>query len=87
MGAAGGADRRNSKLTMLLQDSLGGDAKALMFCNLAPVAAHAGDTLSSLAFASKVRPFILPDDDALPHACNVRSAASAVATTHPGPDP
>ena len=39
---------------MLLQDSLGGDSKALMFCNVAPVAAHAGDTFSSLAFASKV---------------------------------
>jgi kinesin family member C2/C3 len=46
---------RNSKLTMLLQDSLGGDAKALMFCNIAPVALHAGDTFSSLNFASKVR--------------------------------
>ena len=46
---------RNSKLTMLLQDSLGGDAKALMFCNVAPVALHAGDTFSSLNFASKVR--------------------------------
>ena len=40
---------------MLLQDSLGGDAKALMFCNVAPVALHAGDTFSSLNFASKVR--------------------------------
>lgn len=39
---------------MLLQDSLGGDAKALMFCNVAPVALHAGDTFSSLNFASKV---------------------------------
>jgi hypothetical protein len=47
--------RRNSKLTMLLQDSLGGDAKALMFCNVAPAALHAGDTFSSLNFASKVR--------------------------------
>lgn len=39
---------------MLLQDSLGGDAKALMFCNVAPAALHAGDTFSSLNFASKV---------------------------------
>lgn len=39
---------------MLLQDSLGGDAKALMFCNVAPIALHAGDTFSSLTFASKV---------------------------------
>lgn len=40
---------------MLLQDSLGNDAKALMFCNVAPVAAYAGDTFSALSFASKVR--------------------------------
>ena len=40
---------------MLLQDSLGGDAKALMFCNVAPAAMHAGDSFSSLNFASKVR--------------------------------
>ncbi len=52
---------RNSKLTMLLQDSLGGDAKALMFCNVAPAALHAGDTFSSLNFASKVgRPLAPP---------------------------
>lgn len=41
---------------MLLQDSLGGNAKALMVANLAPSPAHATETLSSLAFASKVIP-------------------------------
>ena len=46
---------RNSKLTMLLQDSLGGDAKALMIANLSPSPAHAPETLSSLVFASKVQ--------------------------------
>ena len=40
---------------MLLQDSLGGDAKALMIANLAPSPAHAQETLSSLAFAAKAR--------------------------------
>lgn len=45
---------RNSKLTMLLQDSLGGNAKALMIANLAPSPVHVTETLSSLAFASKV---------------------------------
>ena len=50
---------RNSKLTMLLQDSLGGDAKALMFCNLASTATHATETLSSLGFASKVSNVVL----------------------------
>lgn len=49
---------RNSKLTMLLQDSLGGNAKALMIANLAPSPLHATETLSSLAFASKVLPEI-----------------------------
>lgn len=42
-----------------LQDSLGGDAKALMFCNLAPQPAHVSETLSSLAFASKVSSVVL----------------------------
>ncbi|DBA83503.1 TPA: hypothetical protein ACH3X2_006431 [Trebouxia sp. C0005] len=50
---------RNSKLTMLLQDSLGGHAKALMFCNLASTAIHATETLSSLGFASKVSNVVL----------------------------
>ncbi|CAL8470626.1 g10168 [Coccomyxa elongata] len=50
---------RNSKLTMLLQDSLGGNAKALMIANLAPSPAHATETLSSLAFASKVSNVVL----------------------------
>ena len=44
---------------MLLQDSLGGDAKALMFCNLASTATHATETLSSLGFASKVSNVVL----------------------------
>lgn len=47
--------RRNSKLTMLLQDSLGGDAKALMVACLSPAALHAAESLSTLAFASKAR--------------------------------
>lgn len=48
--------RRNSKLTMLLQDSLGGEAKALMVACLSPAALHAAESLSTLAFASKARP-------------------------------
>lgn len=42
-----------------MQDSLGGDAKALMFCNLAPQPLHVSETLSSLAFASKVSSVVL----------------------------
>lgn len=46
--------RRNSKLTMLLQDSLGGDAKTLMLTALSPSPSHAAETQSSLAFSAKV---------------------------------
>ena len=41
---------------MLLQDSLGGQAKALMVACLSPAALHAAESLSTLAFAAKARP-------------------------------
>jgi len=50
---------RNSKLTMLLKDSLGGESKALMFVNVSPCLQHLQETVSSLRFASKV------------HVCNI----------------
>ncbi|XP_061338036.1 kinesin-like protein KIN-14S [Gastrolobium bilobum] len=46
---------RNSKLTHLLQSSLGGDCKTLMFVQVSPSAADLGETLCSLNFATRVR--------------------------------
>ncbi|CAA7406083.1 unnamed protein product [Spirodela intermedia] len=45
---------RNSKLTQLLQDSLGGQAKTLMFVHVSPEQDAAGETISTLKFAERV---------------------------------
>ncbi|CAN8255770.1 unnamed protein product [Cochlearia groenlandica] len=45
---------RNSKLTQLLQDSLGGSAKTLMFVHVSPEAETLGETISTLKFAERV---------------------------------
>lgn len=46
---------RNSKLTALLQDSLGGNSKALMFVNVSPAMEHVQETVCSLQFAARVK--------------------------------
>ncbi|KAI0496463.1 hypothetical protein KFK09_022780 [Dendrobium nobile] len=46
---------RNHKLTMLMSDSLGGNAKTLMFVNASPAETNLEETYNSLTYASRVR--------------------------------
>eukprot|EP00742_Colponemidia_sp_Colp-10_P006769 GILJ01007255.1.p1 GENE.GILJ01007255.1~~GILJ01007255.1.p1 ORF type:complete len:747 (+),score=120.01 GILJ01007255.1:41-2242(+) len=45
---------RNSKLTFLLQEALGGDGKTLMVVQVSPEAQDLSETVSSLTFAARV---------------------------------
>ncbi|EGZ09282.1 hypothetical protein PHYSODRAFT_525084 [Phytophthora sojae] len=46
---------RNNKLTQLMQDSLGGNAKTLMFVNISPADYNQEETVTSLTYASRVK--------------------------------
>ncbi|RXW20557.1 hypothetical protein EST38_g5299 [Candolleomyces aberdarensis] len=46
---------RNSKLTRILQDALGGNAVGLLICNLAPGTKFRQDTLNTLNFAVRTK--------------------------------
>lgn len=46
---------RNHKLTQLMQDSLGGTAKTLMFVNISPARSNADETINALKYASRAR--------------------------------
>lgn len=54
-GKGGHVPFRNSKLTFLLQDSLSGNSKVLMFCNISPVSYNVGETMCTLNFAARCR--------------------------------
>ncbi|CAL1409991.1 unnamed protein product [Linum trigynum] len=49
---------RNHKLTMLMSDSLGGNAKTLMFVNVSPAGSNLDETYNSLTYASRVRAIV-----------------------------
>ena len=44
---------RDSKLTMLLQDSLGGTSKALMIACVSPSEVYTDETISTLNYATR----------------------------------
>jgi len=46
---------RNHKLTEILQDSLGGSAKTLMFVNCSPSSSNTEETLTSLRYATRAK--------------------------------
>jgi kinesin family protein 15 len=46
---------RDSRLTFLLQDSLGGNAKTLMIANISPCSVSGVETLSTLQFMSRAK--------------------------------
>lgn len=46
---------RNSKLTHILKDSLGGNSKTLMIAAVSPSSDSYGETLSTLKFAERVK--------------------------------
>merc|ERR1739838_266564 len=46
---------RNSKLTRLLQDSLGGNSKTLMFANVGPADYNYDESISTLRYASRAK--------------------------------
>ncbi|KAB1200217.1 Kinesin-like calmodulin-binding protein [Morella rubra] len=49
---------RNHKLTLLMSDSLGGNAKTLMFVNVSPADSNLDETYNSLMYASRVRSIV-----------------------------
>ena len=46
---------RNSKLTRLLQDSLGGNSKTLMIANIGPATYNYDETISTLRYANRAK--------------------------------
>ena len=44
---------RNSTLTHMLQDSLGGRSKTIMFVNISPASIHSNETINALNFAER----------------------------------
>jgi DNA uptake protein ComE-like DNA-binding protein len=66
---------RDSKLTRLLQDSLGGSSRSCMIVNVAPNAGFVDSTLSALTFGSKSRNIVNVVEQAKPRSATPIRAA------------
>jgi centromeric protein E len=53
--AGGHIPYRDSKLTRILQPSLGGNAKTAIICNITPAACHVEESHSTLRFACRAK--------------------------------
>ena len=68
---------RNSTLTDVMTNALGGNAKTIMFINCCPASAHAFETVSSLKFAKRVEKVELGQAKAKTHTKKVTNALKA----------
>lgn len=53
--AGGHIPYRDSKLTRILQPSLGGNAKTAIICNITPAVVHSDESLNTLRFACRAK--------------------------------
>lgn len=53
--AGGHIPYRDSKLTRILQPSLGGNAKTAIICNVTPATQHVDESHSTMRFASRAK--------------------------------
>ena len=77
---------RNSKLTQLLQDSLCGNAKVMMFMHISPEASMHGESVSTLNFAKRVAEVVLGQARRNVESGKVFRAAEAVAAARAAAD-
>jgi hypothetical protein len=49
---------RDSKLTRILQPSLGGNSKTIIICNMTPAAIHVEESHSTLRFATRAKTIV-----------------------------
>lgn len=74
---------RSSKLTRILEDSLGGNCVTTFLATIAPTAAHFGETLSTLKFASRARAVRNdPQPNHIPSQMVTEAAPSEVSSMH-----